>query len=382
MNIGFFSEGYKPIVNGVIYSMESFKKGLKAKGNNVYIYTTGYRGYKEKDPDVFRCPVLTLKLGYGIAIASKFSFSKKAMQVMDTLDIMHTQHPYAVGSFAMKMARQRKIPLVFTNHSQYEQSSYYIPFNQRMVKKAIRNGVTKFANKCDCVISPSESMKKILRNHYKIKTRIEVVPNGIDLSMFKIKNSGEIRKKYKLTKEKTLVYTGRLSKEKRIDFLLKAMQLILKKEPETKLLLVGDGPDRARLESIIKEKKLQNNIIITGFVDYRRIAEYYSVADLFVTGSKSEVHPLTILEAMAIGLVPVAVIAPGNRDIITNDVDGILTPDNYSEFAKQVCILLKNKKIRNTLKKNAKETAKKYSIQETTKKLLELYKLLIKEKQR
>lgn len=382
MNIGFFSEVYKPVINGVVYSMQSFRKGLEQKGNKVYIYTTGYRGYKEKDPKIFRCPILSLKLGYGLAIASKILYSKKAMQVMDSLDIVHAQHPYAVGGFGMKMAKQRGIPVVLTSHSQYEQFSHYVPLNQKFVKHAIRNGVKKFANKCDCIIAPSPSIKKILKNHYKIKTRIEVVPNGIDLGLFRIKDGKGIRKKYKLIKGKTLLYSGRLSKEKRVDFLLKAMNLIIKKEPEAKLLVAGDGPDRQRLQKMIKKNKLQENVILTGFVPYKDMPRYYCAADLFVTGSKSEVHPLTIIEAMATGAVPVAVKAPGSKDIMKNNFDGILTKDEHSAFAKQILILLNDKRKIKQMQQNAKKTAEKYSIPETTKRLLTLYTSLIKEKQK
>ncbi len=378
MNIGFFSEVYNPVVNGVVYSMQSFRKGLEQKGNKVYIYTTGYKGYKEKDPKIFRCPILSLKLGYGLAIASKISYSKKAMQILDNLDIVHTQHPYAVGGFGMKMARQRGIPIVLTSHSQYEQFSHYVPFNQKIVKHVIRAGVKEFAKKCDCIIAPSPSIKKMLKKHYRIRTRMEVVPNGIDFTLFKIKDGKKIRKKYSLIKGKTLLYSGRLSKEKRVVFLIKAMTSIAKTEPQTKLLIVGDGPDKARLQKMIKRNKLQNNIVLTGLIPHTEMPRYYCAADIFVTGSKSEVHPLTIIEAMATGAVPIAVRAPGSMDIIKNNFDGLLTKDNPATFARKVLVLLENKKERKMLQQNAKKTAKKYSIPETTKRLINLYESLIR----
>ncbi len=376
LNIGMFCEVYKPVVNGVVYSIDASKRGLEKQGHNVYVFTTGQRGYKDVEPNVYRCPYIPLKAKYGVGLP--IFFGRKANAILKKLDIVHCHHPYVIGKFGATVAKKNNIPLVFTSHSQYDEFSYHIPFNQKITKTFIRWSVRNFANKCDAVIAPASKVKQILVEKYKIKASIKIIPNAIDLDLFRKLNPYLVRRKYNLEGKTVLMYAGRLSKEKNLQFLLRVFQIISRKNKNTVLILVGDGPEKKRLANLVKKLRIRPRVIFTGFVGNEWLPQYYAAADIFTMASKAEVHPLTIMEAMAAGTPVVAINAGGAADIITNNQDGLLIKDELFEFAMKVDELIKNRKLRKKLSLHGLKTVRNYSIPKVAEQLEELYRSLIK----
>ncbi|PIZ52293.1 glycosyltransferase family 4 protein [Candidatus Woesearchaeota archaeon CG_4_10_14_0_2_um_filter_33_10] len=373
MKIGIFTNIYKPVINGVVNSISSFKKGLEELGHEVYIFAPTCPDYKDDEKNILRIKSVRLPLqnDYRISLPP---LAKKMLDVIKQLDVIHTQHPFVMGNYGSFFADIYNKPLIFTHHTQYDKYSHYIPFEQETVQMFTRWLVKDYANKCDCVIAPSESIKKMLLNQ-GIKSRIEVVPTGINLDVFGNPNREIIRKKYNLSLEqKLLLYAGRIAKEKNLEFLIKSFKLVLNKKPNTYLMLVGSRTKKDYLVDLIKKLNLETKVFLVGHSN--AVQNYYGAADLFVFSSVSETQGLVLVEAMAAGIPVVAVDSPGVRDVV-NGKNGFMVQDSIRDFSEKVIKVLDDDKLREKMSQNARKTASSYSIQKMSKRMLKVYKSVL-----
>lgn len=383
MRIGIFTECYKPIINGVVNSIIGFKAGLEEMGNQVFVFCPTYHSFGEdkhdnnvNDRNIIHCSSLPLPGNSGYHYI--FPLDKKTKEIAKTMDIIHVQHPFIMGDRAADTAKEFDLPLVFTNHTQYEQYSHYIPISKEFVQRSIQWYIQGFSKRVDMIIAPAHGIVRVLKK-YKIKTPIEIVPNGIDVQRFKVKvpksETNKLRAKYAIKNDDhVLVCTGRIAEEKNLTFLLESFKILSNSNPKLKLLLIGGGMQIDYFRNLINKLGLEDSATITDFVAYKEMPSYLTLADLYITASKSEVHPLTVLEGLATGLPAVIVDASGTGDIITNGLDGLIAKDNKIDFANKINYLLHDRKLYKKLSAGARKTAKKYSIEMTTKRLLEVYK--------
>ena len=373
MKIGIFTNIYKPVINGVVNSISSFKKGLEELGHEVYIFAPTCPDYKDDEKNILRIKSVRLPLqnDYRISLPP---LAKKMLDIIKQLDVIHTQHPFVMGNYGSFFADIYNKPLIFTHHTQYDKYSHYIPFEQETVQMFTRWLVKDYANKCDCVIAPSESIKKMLLNQ-GIKSRIEVVPTGINLDVFGNPNREIIRKKYNLSLEqKLLLYAGRIAKEKNLEFLIKSFKLVLNKKPNTYLMLVGSRTKKDYLVDLIKKLNLETKVFLVGHSN--AVQNYYGAADLFVFSSKTETQGLVLVEAMAAGIPVVAVDSAGVKDVVDGK-NGVLTKESLSEFSEKIIKLLENDALRKEMSQNARKTASNYSIQKMSRKMLKVYESVL-----
>lgn len=376
MRVAFFTNAYKPIINGVVNSVILFKHGLEARGNEVYIFAPMFTHYSDYEDRIyrFRSINLTSKVKYPIPVP----FSRRLFKLIPKLklDIIHTQHPFLLGEVGAYFSRKLRIPLVYTFHTQFEQYSHYIPFNQEIVKWITRTSVIKYINKCDCIITPSPSVQKLIED-YGITKKVKILPNAVNTSVFEGLDPLKIREKYRLPKDEiVLIYVGRMAIEKNLPFLLKAFKVVVDKVKKTRLLVVGEGPELNSLKLLAEKLGLKQRVAFTGRVEYNNIPHYYAASDIFVITSVTEVKPLAIMEAMAAGLPVVGVEGPGAQDTVTPGLDGILTKLEVDDFANELIKLIESRDLLKDMSRHAKHNAQKYSIHEVTKDLLKIYSSL------
>lgn len=389
MRIGIFTETWKPIINGVVNSIIGFKAGLEELGHEVFVFCPTYKDYKDdsKDKNIVHMKSLPLpgKTGYHFV----FPVEDRVKKIAKTMDLIHVQHPFIMGDRAIHVVKEFNLPLVFTNHTQYEQYAHYIPISKEIVTRSIEWYIKHFTKKVDLIVAPAKGIVRTLKE-YAVKTPIEIVPNGIDVKRFEKKVSEldikKLREKYKINKnDKVLIFTGRIAEEKNLTFLLRAFAKLTNVHlrgghvhGELKLLLVGGGPQMQDFLELINKLKLKDQAIITDYVLYTEIQNYLSLADIYVTASKSEVHPLTILEGLAAGLPMVIIDAPGTGDIITDNVDGLVVRDTINDFVAKIEVIINDRVLYKKLSTNAKKTAQKYSFLYTSKLMLKAYNKAIK----
>jgi len=382
MRIAFFTNCYKPLVNGVVTSISSLKEAYERKGHDVYIFAPRVEDYVDQEKNVFRYRSvnLTSKVKYPLPIP--LSFKVKKIITEFNPDIVHFHHPFLLSSPAIMYGKKLGIPKILTLHTQYEQYAYYVsPVPERITQEAIKMIISNLAYKTDCITTPSDSMKKIMEN-YGIKNRIEVIPNAIHLISFKEDDESkrtEIKKKYNLKEDdKIILFVGRIAREKSIDKIIEALAIIKRKGiSKVKLLIVGRGPAMDELKQLIQSLGIEEEVIFTGAVSNEEIQHYYKMAYLFTITSTSESFGIVIIEALASGIPVLAVRAPGAVDILTDEVDGLLTENNVEQFANALEKLIREPELREKLSHEALKTSKKYNIDIISEKMINLYQEVI-----
>lgn len=379
MKIAFFTNAYRPTVSGVVNSVDVMRKGLMSAKHTPFIFAPETPGYREEHAGVWRFPSMNLLRKVEFPLAIPYSKRLFALIPRLSLDIIHVHHPFLLGDVGSYFAKQLKLPLVYTFHTQLEQYAHYVPLPQELVRWAARERVASFANNCDCVICPSPSIRNLL-DEYGLNCRIETLQNAIDIKAFSKCRDRALRKSLGVTPECVLaIFTGRLSPEKNLTFLLQACQEVHKRHPELRLLLLGDGPSKENLQEQATQLGLANVVLFPGKVAYHLIPSYYAAADLFVMTSTTEVKPLAVLEAMASGLPVIAVDACGTGDTVTHEHDGLLCRCNLADYVHILERAVSDSSLRQTLGSEAKCTAQSYSIENYISKLTSIYEQLIQQ---
>jgi glycosyltransferase involved in cell wall biosynthesis len=231
-----------------------------------------------------------------------------------------------------------------------------------------------FCRAVNLVIAPSQGLCEVLRR-FGVDARIEVVPNGVDISPFRSAVEPVSRAELGFEPEDVvLVFTGRLGPEKNLSFLLRSFAGTAKTYERARLLLIGDGPERENLEAQARYMGIAGRVCFTGMVPYESLPRYLATADVFVTASVTEVHPLSIIEAMAAGLPTLGIQSPGVGDIVENEKTGILAPEeDLALFTAKMVRLVTETETRARLGAYAREASLAYSIERTSQLLLEHY---------
>jgi glycosyltransferase involved in cell wall biosynthesis len=371
MKIAMFSESYKPYLNGPVKVISLLKEELEKKGNSVYVFTSGKYDYEK---NVFRSKKLNISQGYGLSFPVYFKDS-----IFKKVDIFHTHQPFLLGLYALYKARKYNKKIVFTNHCQY--STYvenYIPFLGKYLKKIVARYVGWFINTCDKTILPSETFKKQITGEYGAKVdKIEIIPNAISFPSIDQNLSKKLAEKHKVGDKKILIYVGRLGKEKNLTFLINAFHKVTAKNKNVLLFIVGGGPETESLKDLVNRLGEEKNIIFTGYIQNKEVFSYLALSDIFVSASTSEIHPITLLEAMYAGNTAVALASPGFSDTIENGKNGFLINEKSETlFADSITKLITNNLMLKNMQEASKESIKQYELKKVINKTINLYQSL------
>lgn len=380
MRIAIFTNNYLPNPYGVAGSIESFRRQFEEKGHRVYIFAPFSKGYIDENPNIFRYPAVDLK--YKISFPLPIPYSRKISQVLKSLDldIIHSQHPNLLGTAAMKWARRKNIPLVFTWHTLYDRYTNFVPLiPDKLVARWIIKRAVHYANKADQIIVPTRSIKKIIQDWRVENKNITAIPTGIEEKIYQNPDRDKIRKKYKIkNNEILLLLVSRLTEEKNVKFLFEAVIKVLKSKSNVKFLVAGEGYLEPELKEIVSNNKLENKIIFAGLVSKEEIKNYYAAGDIFVYTSLSETQGMIISEAMYGGLPIIAVKATGAQDLVEENVNGFLVENSKDKFAAALNKLIEDKDLREKFANNSKRIAReKYTSRICAGKMLEVYANLI-----
>lgn len=377
MRIGMMADVYKPHISGVTNYIALNKKYLEKLGHQVYVFTFGDEDYPDDEPNVIRSPGLPLlDTGYYLSLR----YSQHAQEVLNTLDVVHVHHPFISGSLALRYCRPRRIPIVFTNHTRYDlYAQAYVPLLGDLIgETAMATYLPLFCRSCDLVIAPSPGIREVLRN-FGVDSPIEVIPNGVDIQPFRQIPKPLPRQSFGFTpNDVVLIYVGRLGPEKNLSFLLRSFAGAALAFENLHLMLVGDGPEYDNLRDRVHYMRLESRVHFTGMVPYEQLPKYLALADAFVTASVTEVHPLSVIEAMAAGLPVLGIRSPGVGDIVEDGVTGYLVEnEDLAAFTAKMVRLITDPDKRQEMGKRAFEEAEKYAIENTTRMMVECYQKVI-----
>ncbi len=227
------------------------------------------------------------------------------------------------------------------------------------------------------IISVSEKVKRQIIQHYNVPEEdIVVIHNGVDLKKFNLdklaENRAKKRKQYNLTDDEILLVFAATSFElKGLEFLIRAIAYL--KDRNIKLMVIGGG-NYKHYQNLAKSLKVDDKIIFTGIAE--KIDEYYNAGDIFVYPTFYDPFANTCLEAIACGLPIITSRINGATEILKDGENGIFieNPSDDKEIASKIKLLLDDDDLRKRIIKNGLELIKKYTIENNTKKTIEVYK--------
>lgn len=373
MRIGMFADMYKPHLSGVTNYISLYKKRFEQLGHEVYVFTFGNRDHADDETHIIRSPALAWgSTGWQAGLAA----SREARELIPTLDIAHVHHPFLSGRVALRHAKPAGIPIVFTNHTRYDiYSDAYARFFPRSLRMAfLRTYLRSFAEEIDLVISPSPGIRTWL-SEFGITDEAVLLSNCVDTEPFMHPLHVRDRSEFGFGADDIVFcYLGRIGPEKNLGLLVDAFIRTAETEPHAALLLLGDGPARGEAQERLWAHGLTDRVHFAGLTPYALVPEMLAAADVFVTASVSEVHPLVVMEAMASGLPAVGVHSPGVGDIIVDGETGFLTEENAIAFSERMLDLTRDDALRSRMSASAREAAAGYDIRIMADRMLELYR--------
>ncbi len=393
MRILMAADTYRPRVNGVVTSIDTFSAEYRKMGHEVFIIAPEYpvdqkdiMGEADKANEQFVTRLPSDYMFYDPEDRWSKVNSPEGRRIIkekilsQKFDVIHTHAPGPLGFAAIKWGRIIGCPVVDTYHTLFEQYVHYIKFVPSFLMKWFARYLSrKLCNGHDMVVCPSTQMKDTLIS-YKVRKDLPIIvnPTGIKIDKFKTYDRDAFRKKYNVPKDTTLfLFMGRVGFEKNIPFLYKVLKKVLAKRPNTKLIVAGKGPAEAAVQQAAKDEGVFDNVIFVGYLEPQEWVDTYAGADLFTFASVTETQGLVVTEAMAVGTPVVAVGKMGVAEVMAGDKGGILVKEDVDEFTAAVFKILEDKALYEAKRKEAFEYAKEWSAEAMAKKMMKNYENII-----
>lgn len=373
LRVGFFTEVYRPVVNGVVASIDTLAEGLRERGHEVYCFAPHMPGIDEPDGPVFRMPSLPLPTRTAYRLTLPLVSRRNVNTVIKRLSLVHVHSPFVTGWMGMRYARRYGMPLVYTYHTQLEAYAHYVPFEPNATRYAATQLTRTFANLVDAVVVPTPAMATRLRD-LGVTVRVAVVPSGIDLRRFGAGRRDEALRARAGARpgDRLVLCVGRLAKEKSVDLLFEALRIA--HDRTLKLVIAGDGPDREALEERARECGVAGRTRFLGVVARDQLPDLYASCDAFCMPSTTETQGLVQAEALAAGALVIAADAAPNRDVLGGA--GTIVDPTPAAFAAALDALTGDRSDRRSAE--ARRAAERFSLERSLDGMLELYVSLVR----
>jgi glycosyltransferase involved in cell wall biosynthesis len=376
LRIGLFTDTYAPQVNGVSISLQLLYEGFRRKGHDVTIFAPKIPGYTDDMPGIKRLPSLKYLNNPPIYVAVPGTPRSTWSLTREHFDVLHAHSPLTVGFIAYLTASTKNVPLIYTYHTSITDYTHYLKVlgGTGIIRHAARWFSATSTNLGDQVVVPSPKFHRLLLEQNVTKP-IHIIPNGIDLTNFQdVKSTGALRNKLGATPDAPILLSvGRIDPEKRLDFLIDAFDRIADQFPEARLVFAGDGSARAGLESHAARTHAANRIHFLGMVARVELPDILHDANVFLSASTTEVHPISSIEAIASGLPMLVVKDEAFEGMILDDENGYQVPLNLDVYAKTLVEMLRDPEKLKRFGQKSKELSAKYSIEGQVAALENLY---------
>lgn len=363
-------EFYPSMGGAPTYSAE-LGKALSELGAEPIVLTHSYPGYpREEEFDGLK--VKRLK-GFVLSRVNRAASAGLIRRLYENIklggfDVVHGQDIYSpMALISVFSAQKRKIPSLLTCHSIHRAGKIW-----QLVYKPVVSGMKR----ADSVIAVSGAAKSYCVSLGVPNDKIEVIPNGVDLSIFNTKVDGSaMRAKLGIAREPLVVTAIRFVKRKGPGYLVSAFSKVLESVPNAKLAIAGSGPEAANLRAQIDKLGMEKSVKILIGLRREEVAELMAAADVFVLPSLVESFGIVLLEAMAVGTPIVCTRTQGANEIVDDEVNGVMVPPSDSDaLADAILRILNDSKLSRTLRKNGLKVVKdRFSWKKTAKMTLALY---------
>ncbi len=392
MKILIATDTYPPHLNGGALATYRMVNELDKRGHTMIVLapSTSLRNYKEKDGNItiYRLRSLFVQKEQNFRISPSIIHKGYVEKVVRTVrpDIIHVIDPGFIPVSAMIVGEKLRVPIVGTIHLMPENLiTHYFHLPETTVSLFSRILWMQYAriySKLDRIIAPTQAAADLLTKVKKnIKNKIVYISNGIDLQKFKKNNDGSyLKKRFHLPDVPTILFVGRLDKEKKIDVLLRALAH-LKGKIVFHAVLVGEGKDGPKLHQLVEALDISSHVTFTGVLSVEDLPNIYKTANIFVMPGIAELQSLVTMEAMASGLPVVGADAVALPHLIKNGENGYLfKPGNAHDLGNKLRMLLEDKKLREKMGVKSVEMIKVHDMRNVVPRIEEVYKSVIHER--
>ena len=387
INLGVLHNFFTGKCGGTYIAITEVLSHLEKMGVNIKIFTTSAIAqtgnerteFLEKKSDsytIYRFHSFLKFREYRISLKMIPFLLRKAKNI----DIFHSNairsYQEDIGSLVSFI---QKKPLIISPHGAIAINwDYSDKIPKMMYDKSLGYLKRKILNPHFIAVAKNEI--PIIKDYGISDDHIHYIPHGVNTDIFKPVESSDLKKKYSLEGLDIILYVGRIAKGKGLDILIKILNLIVNKNKNVKLIIVGsDSGYFPVVKSLLQKYNLAKYVIFSGYISRNELPKYYSLADLFVYPSRQEIFGLTLVEAGACGKAVIGSDIMGPREIIVDGETGYTSDfKNLNEISEKILDLLNDKEKLKKMGKNGLARVKeKYSWKRAAELHLNLYKKLI-----
>ncbi len=374
LRIALIASSYNYIKDGVALTLNRLVAYLEQHGVEVLVFApVGDAPAFAHHGTVVPVPSIALPRRPEYRLAFGLSRDNRARLKAFDPDVIHIAFaPDFLGYSAWRLAEREKIPLVASYHTRYEtylKHYWYVA----PLKGALAWYLRRFYSACREVYVPSPSMVEVLLAEGS-RDNFRLWPRGVDLDQFDPgKKSLAWRTQHGIGADEVVVlHVSRLVREKRTDTLEATLRLLEARGVPHRSVIVGDGPERANLESRLPRT------VFTGFLQGEDLSVAYASSDIFVFPSETESFGNVTLEALASGLPSVCADATGSRSLVEHGRSGYLaSPGSVEDFAGYVTRLIEDEGLRRDMAAAARDRSRTFSWDGTMARILGYYEALL-----
>ncbi|MBR5337494.1 MAG: glycosyltransferase [Lachnospiraceae bacterium] len=382
MKVLIASDSYKYQTSGVANVVITLAEELRSRGHQVKVLALSNTRKSFKDGDDYYIGSLPGVVYPDVRVS--FVRHNKLLKELKAWnpDVIHMHTETSAARMARSIANADNTPFVMTCHTDYAQFVFGSRCESRPVKM-IFHEIGKFLYRGAMVVTAPSDKALGFSTLSRLKHPIEVIPNGIRLEQYQKKVTPEERKelfeRWNLKDNgKVVCMVSRVSHEKKLDEIVEYFPEVLDRLPDAQLLIVGDGPARAKLETMAKELGIADRVCFTGRISPELVYMYYDMGDVFVSASTFEVHSLTYLEAISHGLPLICRDDPCLRGVLENERNGYAYKTK-EEFVENVVSLLTDKELHDRMGSESLTIADNFSAKRCADRMIELYESVLKD---
>jgi PEP-CTERM/exosortase A-associated glycosyltransferase len=305
-------------------SKQGVTNGLEETVDGLHFYRTG-----AAQGAVARLPVLN-------QLDVMMKLHRRLKDVVDQIrpDVIHAHSPVLNGMPALWIGKRRDIPVVYEVRAFWEDAAvdHGSTHAGSLRYRLTRTAETYVLKRADAVTTICQGLRQDILARGIDGDRVTIIPNAVDIEKFSLRSvspPSRLRERFGLVGKRVLGFIGSFYSYEGLSVLLEAVPHIVARSPDVTVLLVGGGPDEARLKEITRRRGLESKVVFAGRVPHQEVEEYYDLFDVLVYPRISirlteTVTPLKPLEAMARGRLVAASDVGGHRELIRDGETGVL----------------------------------------------------------
>jgi glycosyltransferase involved in cell wall biosynthesis len=369
---------YPPVGGGGGFVTRDILESMASMGQDVSVLTSHYDNLEYEEVingvRIIRVPVFFRRKTEVASIPSMLSYFPMGLLFgygllsKKRFDIVNTHFAIPSGPVGYLLAKQFKLPNVLSIHGGdiYDPSKLGSPHKTPLLSHTVRS----MLNSADRVVAQSNNTKQNAIRYYNLKRRVDIIPLGIKKPVFEMKR----RKDFGLFEDDFVFCTiGRLIKRKNIDDSLTVLAKV-KSYRRVKFIIIGEGPERQKLESEVRRLNLADTVYMMGKVSDEVKFQLLDLSDCYISTALHEGFGLVFLEAMACGLPIICFNNGGQTDFLLNGRNGFLTEvGDLVKFCDCVNTVIHNGKMREQMGRNNRHRINEFYVESCAQKYLDLF---------